>query len=692
MTSPTRSRAPRWLPTLRDIGEAVLTLVTTTLGLAVAVWLIDGVRADTPGAIVLAAVVVAVGDLLLRAPLRFLARRGSAALALGLGLLAQVAVLWLALSVVPGIGADNLWSVLGVLVLTAIVMAIGRWLIGASNSDYVVSDVVRRARRQARREGVREPGAGEAREAGMLVVQLDGVAAPVLREAIEAGLAPNIQRWITSGGHTLEDWWARIPSTTPASQAGLLHGDSSQIPAFRWWDRDLGRLVVTNHPEDAALVEQRLTTGKGLLAGGGTAVSTMFSGDAATAFVVMSRSRTKGPDGGLGPGPAYVRFFASPFVLARAVSLSVGEMVKELYQAHRQRVRDVEPRISRAGWYVVLRGITNVLLRDLNTSLVSEALLRGDPTIYVDLVDYDEIAHHAGPTRPESLRSLEGLDRVLGTLERVAAVAPRDYEIVVLSDHGQALGATYEQLAGETLLDSVRGLMAEPAADGVESSTGEDWGLLNALVNSALNLSRGSTVLGPDQGRPKQPAPADDVPDVVTVGSGNLGLVWFPQVPHRLTLEDFQERWPALVAGLAARPGVGVVVVDTQTRGLVAVGPRGLVLLEQPDAEPEGEDPLVPYGPRGRADLLRAARLTHTGDLLLISTVTDRGHVHAFEGQVGSHGGIGGAQNHAFLLHPTRWAMADELREPVGDDEILVGAEAVHEQLLRWADAAGLRP
>lgn len=692
MTSPTGVRTPTWMPTLRDIGEAVLTLATTTLGLAVAVWIIDGVRTDTPWAVVLAAVVVAVGDLLLRAPLRFLARRGSAALALGLGLLAQLAVLWVALGVVPGIAADNLWSVLGVLVLTAVVMAVGRWVIGASNSDYVVSDLVRRARRQARREGVRAPVAGEPRPAGMLVVQLDGVAAPVLREAIEAGLAPNVQRWMSTGGHTLEDWWARIPSTTPASQAGLLHGDSSQIPAFRWWDRDLGRLVVTNHPEDAALVEQRLTTGKGLLAGGGTAVSTMFSGDAATAFVVMSRSRTKGPDGGLGPGPAYVRFFASPFVLARAVSLSVGEMLKELYQAHRQRVREVEPRISRAGWYVVLRGITNVLLRDLNTSLVAEALLRGAPTIYVDLVDYDEIAHHAGPTRPESLRSLEGLDRVLGTLERVVAVAPRDYEIVVLSDHGQALGATYEQLGGETLLDTVRALMAEPAADGVESSTGEDWGLLNALVNSALNLSHGSTVLGPDQGRPKKPADADDLPDVVTVGSGNLGLVWFPQVPHRLTLEELQERWPGLVTGLAARPGVGVVVVDTLERGLVAIGPRGLVLLEQPGAEPEGEDPLAPYGPRGHADLLRAARLAHTGDLLLISTVTNRGHVHAFEGQVGSHGGIGGAQNHAFLLHPTRWALSDELREPVGDRELLVGAEAVHEQLIRWADAAGLRP
>ena len=450
---------------------------------------------------------------------------------------------------------------------------------------------------------------------------------------------------------------------------------------------------MTNHPEDAALVEQRLTTGKGLLAGGGTAVSTMFSGDAATAFVVMSRSRTKGPDGGLGPGPAYVRFFASPFVLARAVSVSVGEMFKELYQAHRQRIRDVQPRISRGGWYVVLRGITNVLLRDLNTSLVAEALLRGAPTIYVDLVDYDEIAHHAGPTRPESLRSLEGLDRVLGTFERVVAVAPRATTRSSWSPTTarRSVPPTSSSGARRCSTRCARSWPSRPPTVS-QSDTGEDWGLLNALVNSALNLSRGSAVLGPDQGRPKQPAAAGDLPDVVTVGSGNLGLVWFPQVPHRLTLEDFQERWPGLVTGLAARPGVGVVVVDTEEQGLVAIGPRGLVLLEQDGAVPEGEDPLLPYGPRGHADLVRAARLPHTGDLLLISTVTDRGHVHAFEGQVGSHGGIGGAQNHAFLLHPTRWEMADELREPVGDDEILVGAETVHEQLVRWADAAGLRP
>ncbi|GIG21902.1 hypothetical protein Cch01nite_26260 [Cellulomonas chitinilytica] len=682
-----------WRPTLADLGDAALSLATTALGLGIAIGLVDGVSAPVPASVVAVAVVVAVGDLLLRAPLRVFARFAGAMGALAAGLAVQVGVAWAALAVVPGIDVASPWAAVQVLVVAAVVMAAGRWVWGANDSDYVIADVLRRARRRARRAEPDRPGApvaGPVREAGLLVVQLDGVAAPVLQEAIEAGLAPTVQRWLTSGSHGLETWWARVPSTTPASQAGLLHGDSTQIPAFRWWDRGLRRLVVTNHPTDAALVEQRLTTGKGLLAGGGTAVSTMFSGDAATSFLVMSRTRSPGPDGtrgGLGPGPSFLRFFASPFVLARAVSLSLGEMVKELYQARRQRLRAVEPRISRGGWYVVLRGVTNVMMRDLSTSLVAEALMRGDPAVFVDLVDYDEIAHHAGPTRPESLRSLEGLDRVLRTLEQVCEVAPRNYRLCVLSDHGQALGATYEQLEGRTLLDTVRELMADPGAAGVESSTSEDWGPLNALLTSAFT----TPVLGPDGSRPGPAESDEELPEVVVVGSGNLGLVWFPRSPRRLVLEDLQERWPGLVAGLAARPGVGVVVVDTRERGLVAIGPRGLRLLERDD-DVEGEDPLAPYGPRGGADLLRAARLEHTGDLLLVSVVSSRGHVHAFEGQVGSHGGIGGNQNLAFLLHPTQWPVDDDLREDVGPDRLLVGAEQVHAQLVQWAAAAGLRP
>src|SRR5699024_10976439 len=94
-----------------------------------------------------------------------------------------------------------------------------------------------------------------------------------------------------------------------------------------------------------------------------------------------------------------------------------------------------------------------------------------------------------GPTRPEALRSLEGLDQVLRILQEVARVAPRRYDLVVLSDHGQALGDTFEQVAGRSLLDTVRACMQAPGADGVQSATDEDWGPLNALLASVLGAS-----------------------------------------------------------------------------------------------------------------------------------------------------------------------------------------------------------
>ncbi|MGV8976493.1 MAG: alkaline phosphatase family protein [Cellulomonas sp.] len=710
--TPTPHRARVGRPTLADAWDATVSLVTTALGLGAGIAIVDGARASHPAAIIVAALVVAGGDLVLRPPLRVVARAGGAMGALGAGLAAQVLVAWIALTLVPGIVVDSGATVLAVLLIASLVMAVGRWLWGVNDTEYVLGDVIRRARSRARRAGAPAvPGASAVpaapttlrthgdgtRRPGLLVVQLDGVAAPVLAMAVEAGLAPTVARWLTSGSHRLDPWWSRVPATTPASQAALLHGDSSGIPAFRWWDRDLGRLVVTNHPADAALVESRLPAGHGLLAPDGAAISTMFSGGAATNLLVMSRS-TRAPDGsrgGIGPGTAYLRFFASPFVITRAVARSVAEMAKELYQARLQRVRQVEPRVSRSGWFVVLRGLTNALMRDLTTSLVAEHLVRGTPTIFVDLVDYDAIAHHAGPTRPESLRALEGLDGVLHVIEDVLPVAGRDYQVVVLSDHGQSLGPTFEQVAGRSLLEVVRSLMAEPGADGVQAVAGEEWGPLNSLLTSAFSSSRrdGTVMVGPDAAprrvRSGHPLPAG-VPEVVVTGSGNLGLVWFPPAPARMVLEDLQERWPGLVAGLAGGPGIGAVVVDTASRGLVAVGARGLVLLED-DVAPEGDDPLAGWGSQARADLARAGRLEHTGDLLVISAITPGGHVHAFEGQVGSHGGLGGDQNRALLLHPSGLTVDADLLGDVDGTAMLVGAEQVHAQLMRWSAALGVR-
>lgn len=682
---PLLRRAGDLVPTMRDLADAGWGLLTTSLGLGAAIALVDGVTAEGPLPVILVAVTVGIGDFLLRPLLRLVAVGFGAVGAMVAGLVAQVALAWAVLLLVPGIGVGDWRAVVPTLVVAAVIMALGRWLIGANDSSYVLGDILRRARSRERARARR----GETSlptEAGLLIVQLDGLSHPALRQAIEGGLAPTMARWLRDGSHRLTSWWSQVPSTTPSALAGMLHGNNQPVPAFRWWDKELGRLVVTNRPQDSALVESRVSDGDGLLARGGAAISTMFSGDAQTRLLVMSAA---GGGGGLGPGQSFLRFFASPFVLARALSRSVLEMVKELYQGRRQRVRNVEPRVRRRGWYVVLRGISNVLLRDLNVSLVAEHLVRGTPAIFVNLVDYDEIAHHAGPSRPEALRALEGLDGVLALLEQVLLISGRAYRVVVLSDHGQSLGPTFRQVEGADLATVCRGLLEVPDSESVVAAEGEAWGPVNTLLTTLVSSrpARRPVVVGPDRPRPDAGA-AEQLPELAVVASGNLGLVWFPRLPGRLTLEEVHERWPRLVPGLVSRESIGVVVAETATRGPVAVGRSGLCVLR--DGQVEGEDPLAQYGPRGRADLLRAAGLDNTGDLIVVSSVDAAGQVHAFEEQVGSHGGIGGHQNEAVLLYPADLPVAEG--DPLADGGPLVGATAVHDQLARWMQRLGVRP
>lgn len=714
MSAPARGRAAVRV-TAADVRGAVWSLVSTAVGLGLAIWFVPGVEVTNPWSLVLAALAVGLGDVLVRPLLRRLAHRFGVVGALVSGAVAQLAVAWAALTYLPGFRSGSWVDVLVVLVLAAVLMALGRWVVGASDNEYVLGDLLRRARRQA---GVprRRPGSAGATErpAGLLVVLLDGVARPTLDYALQAGLAPTLARWLGSGSHHLTTWWARVPATTPASTIGLLHGSTEHVPAFRWWSRDLGRLVVTNRPADAAAVEARTSDGSGLLAGGGVAVSTMFSGDAATSLLVMSRARE-----GLGPGQMFVRFFASPFVLVRAVVVALGEFFKELYQGWQQAVRGVEPRVSRLGWYPVLRAVTNVVLRDLNTTLVAEQLVRGAPVVCVDLVDYDEIAHHAGPLRPESLRALEGLDRVVGLWEQVAAVAPRRYDVVVLSDHGQSLGSTFEQVEGRSFLDEVRRLMApgpgprtgvrrgeeDARAEGRRRATSPDsesWGPANTALNAlrpgtsgeddGARPGHGRMMVGPDRSEQRpdaQDAALPELPEVAVVGSGNLGMVWFPREPRRLTGDEVRERWPRLLPGLVANPAVGVVVergAGGEVRALGRGGSRDLRT-----GEVVGEDPLAGYGSRAAADLLRVAGLEDAGDLVLVSRVDEVGMVHAFEGLVGSHGGLGGAQNEAVLLHPAHLGLPDDELEDVDGTPMLVGAEAVHRRLVAWLVDLGVR-
>ena len=395
-------------------------------------------------------------------------------------------------------------------------------------------------------------------------------------------------------------------------------------------------------------------------------ISNLFTGDAPDAVLTMSRRSRNGKT--TRQRRRVVRL--DPNGLVRSLSRSVSELVRDRFQARRAIRRDVRPRCERTWTTALLRCVTNGALRDLNTVLVAQHMLRGTRSIYVDYVDYDEIAHHAGVLRPESLEALEAVDGVLRQLELVATVAPRPYRFVILSDHGQAQGEIFADRYSEDLATLVSRLARADVADSTEDVEG--WGRARVLVDE---LATGGGVSGEDDaaaprtrwtsgtgttpeqvdaaGRQARGPAADGDQTFHVFGSGNLGLIYVRGEKQRLSRRQLDERFPALIAGLAAHPGVGfVVVTDDDGEGPIVLGSAGWHRLN--DGHVEGVDPLLPFGALAPEFVLRVALRPEAPDIYVNSLLDPgTGEVAAFEGLVGCHGGLGGWQDRAFVAVPT---------------------------------------
>jgi uncharacterized membrane protein YvlD (DUF360 family) len=640
--------------------RAVIVAVANCIGLLVADALVDGLRIESIGHALFAGVAIGLANAVIWPMLSFVVVPVSA-VTFGVGslVLSGIMVL-LVVDLLPGVELDGLGASIVVLIVLAVVTA-------AVSSLLAVDDDAWFDRRMARRA---ERSRGEPTDVpGIVFVQLDGVSEDVLRRAVRSGDAPTIGRWVHDGAHRLVGWRTDWSSQTGVSQCGILHGSNDDMPAFRWVEKDTGTVMVSNHPKNAREIERRHSDGHGLMAHHGSSYGNLFSGDAERAVLTMSVvGRTK--EGRIGSG--YARYFSHPYHAARTLGSVVREVARERGAANDQRRRGVEPRVERSWTYAFLRAFTTVISRDVCVHGILQDVAEGRASVYVDFLGYDEVSHHSGPEREDTLGVLRDLDRQLGRIERSFRWAPRPYHLVVLSDHGQTQGATFEQRFGEPF----------------------------AAVVARLAGSASTTVHPDDEGRTESSqifrAARGDVPDEVAddstaatvLGSGNLALVYLNARPHRLTLEEIDELHPGLVSGLVEHPGVGFVLVRTAELGSVVLGAGGRSVLAT--GAVDGDDPLAPFGPEAVAMVRHADGFSTCADLMVNSMFDpETEEVAAFEHQVGSHGGLGGPQTHPFLLSPTSLSEPPpEIHGPVALHRVLKGwlAEVGQPVVLTWLD------
>jgi uncharacterized membrane protein YvlD (DUF360 family) len=652
ISEPAYGRAAHWSPArpkLRPL-RLLVALVVSAIALFLAAWIVPGATVnDFWGALAATAAIAVLNAVL---PPLVAALRLPFMLLVGLVLVLVVDALMLLAAdrITDGdLSVDSFWSALGVAFVASAIGVALEAVMGTNDDDsYAFSVIQRIARRSGGRTVTDAPG--------IVFLEIDGLALPVLQRAMRDGSAPTMARWLADGSHRFVEWETDLSSQTGASQAGILLGSNENIPAFRWVEKESAKLVACSGPADCAEIERRHASGHGLLAEGGASRGNLLSGGADHVILTCSRI-----DAEKRANPGYRAFFANGFNVVRVLVLFGWEVLLEWSAAARAKRRDVRPRGHRGGIYPLIRGAMCVVVRDLIVYGVLTDMMKGRPAIYATFSSYDEVAHHSGLERADTLEALRKLDQQFGRIERARAYAARPYEIVVLSDHGQTQGATFKQRNGYGLDELVERSLSDGSVTGIAGGDEQ-----SAMVGHAAAEATGK----------KRKRPKDDVSDreAVVLGSGNLGLIYLMAERRRLTLEEIEQRHPRLLPTLRNHPHVGWLLVRSRREGPVALGRRGTYVLAE--GRVEGEDPLSNFSVNAPRHLLRTDGFEHVADIMVGSFYDpDLDEGCAFEELISFHGGIGGAQTRPFLLYPAH------LPTP---DQPLTGAAAVHDVLLEW--------
>jgi uncharacterized membrane protein YvlD (DUF360 family) len=531
---------------------------------------------------------------------------------------------------------------------------------------------------------------------GVIFLEIDGLAENILKEALVKGFMPTLKSWIDRGTHKITGWETDLSSQTGASQAGILHGNNHNIPAFRWVEKsNNNKIMVSTGLNDASVLEERISDGKGLLYSRGASRSNLFSGDAED--VIFTYSRLK--DLKKFYNKTWFYFYSSPANFGRIIALFIWEVLLEFKSQMIHSLKNIKPRMKRGFVYPFVRAGAAVFLREITTFTLIGDIINGNfDVIYVTYLGYDEVAHHSGTRDTDAFHTLRSIDKQFKRLELAKNYAHRDYHLVVQSDHGQTNGSTFKQRYGRTLEDLVRGLMPPETNIYSELSSNEDHfgqAITNPgndakryikdkkddIVENSIefrdntlkvieesNLVRGSLADHIKNYQVKEHRKiSKEEAEVIVLASGNLGLIYLTRWKEHLSYEQINQLYPDLIPGIAQHEGVGFIMVNSFNYGPLAIGGEGIYYLK--DGKVEGMNPLANFGPHVVQHLLRTAEFKFSPDILVNSFYDpEKNEVAAFEELIGSHGGIGGEQSYPFIMHPVEWGL----------DHEIVGAEELH--------------
>jgi hypothetical protein len=495
----------------------------------------------------------------------------------------------------------------------------------------------------------------------LLIVQIDGLSRSVLDLALSQGGVPFLAHLIDRQGYRCQDMSVSLPTSTPAFQMATMYGVRPDIPGFHYHDKRRHDDVYFPRGGDAARVEAAQAAGRRGIVEGGSTYGCVFTGGAANN--VFNFAMLKRPS-----GAGLLRVVSAFVVLAWVLIKGTARTIVEITRAVLRLIADPVAE-SRRGWkWLLLKVGVSIWLRQLFTLAVSRDLYAGAPAIYVNYLDYDVFAHTYGPRHRRALLALRRVDHAIRQLARVIRRVPEyQYDLYVLSDHGQAATVPYQRLSGGRPLE--RRFFEEflPAAHPDEAaSTPPRRRRLATGIEAYRRAAPGVwqrfvNYLEEDfpwiLGEVRQARERDGVRVVV---AGSNAFVYFLDREVPVPLEAIDQRAPTLVDDLSRGRGIGFVL-GRSAEGPVCVWRGKRYRLSDDEAGPFAERPDLSLVLDGIRALMA---MPSAGDLVIYGNNAPEGDV-SFIPELGAHSGPSAEELHTFVLSPPSVRLPGPITHPI---------------------------
>ena len=516
---------------------------------------------------VAAALLIGIVNLFLRPLVLWISRPLGFFLLFGVGFLLNAVALAIAAWLLPGFELSGILTTIIASIIVAVVNVVIASVLNLGDEDTFYRKRIERRAAATPFPTADEPGRK------LMMLEIDGLSYHHLKKALADGRMPTLQSMIKEDGYVLSKVDCGIPSQTSACQAGIMFGDNDDIPAYRWYDKTQGKLIVS--ASDAAELNARYAHGHGLMRGG-TSVSNMLNGDAYKSLITAADLRlTDEEEAKLRAGDVSLLMLNPSFLLDTIVRV-LGMVGIEIWEGWQQRRHKVYPRLNRLHhFYPFTRAATSVFLRDFGISFAMMDIVRGSPSIYVTWPGYDEVAHHSGPWTTDAFNDLARYDKAIARVRRSIKEKARGYyDLIILSDHGQSFGPTFLQRYGVSIKEFIEQQLPEGTT--VTATIGGDTGN-TVLASAGVELNNARTVEGGSRSSnqiAKQSAKLIDrtnveeqarvaaslkPTNVTAFGSGNLAQVYFDLFPRKITLTELNAAYPGMVDALVHHEGIGLV-------------------------------------------------------------------------------------------------------------------------------------